>query len=295
MKALHKGDRWFQGEIIYPPVNHGLALLHTNQNNVAIFNNGTYHINITLPTKLDEYGRIENWSEFVDKHRQMARLFQWITPLLIAKLGSGDCFRHISKSSGELHFPQGSQRCCVSRYIGVATYDTVAMKPGKILIIDNPKMPWMREIYEKPECAYKMLESVGLDINFHKHHNHGLEFRIFDWFPESMLPFVMSLFVYMADEALTHVPLNEEKEETKVEVSDPRFDKTYNHLLARAIWDGNVEVTNEEVQLLCKVFDVTFEPNATYDCDLLLRHIFQSLREKWTGKGLCTTLMKPTE
>lgn len=278
----------------YPPINHGMTVLHTNRNNVTIFNNGTYHINFTLPTQLNSEKVIANWPEFVFKHKQMARLFQWISPLLIAKYGSGDCFRLMAanEEDGRKQFPDGSQRLCVSRYVSVCTYDTETMKTGKILLIDTPDLPWIKEIYDKPECAYIKLSKCGCDINFHKHHNHGLEFRIFDWFSERYLPFVMSLFVHLGDEAMSYefLPF-----QTNVpEVANPMFDATYNHLLARVIWDGDVVLTEEERGLLLSVFKIDKpieEKEST--CGSLLQFIYKSLREKWIETGQCSKFMRP--
>lgn len=41
------------GQINIARNNYGLAIFHTNSNNISIFNNMTYHINLTLPTQLN--------------------------------------------------------------------------------------------------------------------------------------------------------------------------------------------------------------------------------------------------
>lgn len=52
-------------------------------------------------------------------------------------------------------------------------------------------------------CAYKPLEEVGLDINFHKHYNHGLELRFFDYFAEERLTSILSTLVHALDQSQT--------------------------------------------------------------------------------------------
>jgi hypothetical protein len=49
------------GKIQWAQKNHGFAVMATNPTNTAIFNNGTYHINMTLPTLLNDEGRIANF------------------------------------------------------------------------------------------------------------------------------------------------------------------------------------------------------------------------------------------
>jgi hypothetical protein len=104
----------------------------TNMNQLAIFNNGTYHINITLPTQLNERSEIQDKNSFIESHRSYIRFIQWMEPLLIANFGSPDPLAWIDPA----HFSAGSQRAAMSRYIGVGTFDTDTMPEGKILTMD---------------------------------------------------------------------------------------------------------------------------------------------------------------
>jgi hypothetical protein len=238
-----------KGKYHYPKENHGLAIYHTNRNNVAVFNNGTYHINLTLPTELDENCDIRDWNKFVMSHRKVARLFQWITPFLIVRFGSPDMFSKYQEF--EDMFPKGSQRLCVSRYIGACTYDTENMPVGKILTLPYQRVEgrWYEKIYESPNCTYKKGNFLGQDINFHKHKNHGLEFRIFDWFPEEYLEECIGMLVWMCDEALN-----------KDLLDDPRFSEIYNDVLARAIWKGGENIiSNNETEYFAKLCGLEME------------------------------------
>jgi hypothetical protein len=53
------------------------------------------------------------------------------------------------------------------------------------------------------------LDKIGLDVNYRKHFNHGVELRFFDWFPEEKLPELCSFLVYLADASL-NLPITNE-------------------------------------------------------------------------------------
>jgi len=115
----------------YPSHNYGFVKYMTNQNNIGICNNGTYHINITLPTELSLCGmKIKDPVAFKTTHRNAIRLIQWIEPLIIALYGSPDI---LSCMDDGKRYAKGSLRLKMSRYIGLGTYDTDKMIPGKLL------------------------------------------------------------------------------------------------------------------------------------------------------------------
>jgi len=178
--------------------NEPWAVYSTNRNNVAMFNNGTIHINATLPTRLDWYCRPMWRTDFVDKHRRLARLIQWIEPLWIALYGSPDPFTRYP--SLRTSFAAGSQRLAVSRYIGLGTFDTNTMATGKILQIQKKDMPWYDALHAKTE--YAPLDVIGLDINFNKHWAHGIEIRIFDQIPLVQIREIMTHVVALMDASL---------------------------------------------------------------------------------------------
>jgi hypothetical protein len=198
--------------------NYPFARHLSNPHHYTMFNNGTVHVNITLPTRLDASGCIADMDDFRGRHQRAARYFQWFEPLLAVEYGAGDVF------SGVCDFPQEhyrdyvcqagcdkdrqlfsptSQRLALSRYIGMCTYDTERMPAGKLLLYDVSgagagaggavyKAPgikyegytmdcsgsWYDGFYDK--TAYMRLSQRGFDINYNKHWNHGLELRIFD-------------------------------------------------------------------------------------------------------------------
>jgi hypothetical protein len=171
------------GRLDFMKKNHPFAVHLTNVNNVAMFNNGTIHINITLPTKLDKNSKIQNKLDFIEKHKNFIRLIQYLEPILLCVYGTRDPF---SEYDGA--FSASSQRCAISRYIGIGTYDTNYMKTGKILqesadniVVAKEEWGWYNRYYQT--CGYNRLDKLGMDINFNKHYNHGVEIRFFDFIP----------------------------------------------------------------------------------------------------------------
>lgn len=171
------------GRIDFMKKNHPFAVHLTNIDNVAMFNNGTIHINITLPTKLDQNSKIQNKLDFIEKHKNLIRLVQYLEPILLCVYGTRDPF---SEYDGA--FSASSQRCAISRYIGIGTYDTNYMKTGKILqesvdniVVAKEEWGWYNKYYQT--CGYNRLDKLGMDINFNKHYNHGVEIRFFDFIP----------------------------------------------------------------------------------------------------------------
>lgn len=220
----------------WPAQNHGFAVFATNRNNVAIFNNGTFHLNLTAPTRLDKNGCIADWLAFRAVHQQVARLFQWFSPFLVARFGSADPFANlVSGCNGQRWtFPAGSQRLAASRYVSVGTYDTRTMPTGKLLthpVSEMPTAAWWREMYARrgKRIAYIALDAIGYDINFNKFPNHGLEFRIFDWIPEIHLLEILRMCVWLFDLAIAN---------PNKEVPVPQEDPVWRFWLGECVWEG---------------------------------------------------------
>lgn len=67
--------------IVYPNYNYGFVKYLTNMNNIGVCNSGTYHINITLPTRVLK-NKIVNMKEFSNVHSNAIRAIQWFEPFL---------------------------------------------------------------------------------------------------------------------------------------------------------------------------------------------------------------------
>ena len=200
----------YGGALTFARGNPGFVIQTTNPSQVAMFNNGTYHFNITLPSYTDPVGSaalpagsaalpaLRHPAAFVADHRRFIRLIQWLEPFVLAMYGSPDPFG----------LTKASQRCAISRYIGIGTYDTSTMPEGKLLSqsttrIRGSEKPfwWYRRFHEN--SGYIPLKAIGMDINFRKHHNHGVEIRCLDWFPHERLASLLRFFILLADLALS--------------------------------------------------------------------------------------------
>jgi hypothetical protein len=258
--------------------NYGLAIMASNPQNLAIFNNGTYHINLTAPTQLDSYGNIRNMRDFTEKHQKIARYFQWLEPFIVAAYGTPDVF----SEGGDMRFAAGSLRGALSRYIGIGFYDTEAMPTGKILQIDvselHPKS-WYHGFHAN--SAYVSLDKVGVDINFNKHKNHGLEFRIFDWFSveNGNLLVLTHTLIHMMDKALS-MPL----------LPDPRESENWNYLTAKAIRIGkSSQIPGWLNKNLSQVLGLSVGPGSFLDA---WNSISRQLRD--INGECCQKMIRPT-
>jgi hypothetical protein len=233
------------GYVRFMTKNHPFAINFTNRNNVSMFNNGTYHFNFTLPSQLDENGKIKDEEKFVNDHRRAIRVLQLFSPLFLCIFGSPDPFSKVNDT-----FSAASQRCSVSRYISIGTYDTEKMKKGKILTVpveelEVSKIPywWFNQFHS--HSSYSQLKSIGVDINFNKHYLHGIEFRIFDYFAEEELDDLLKFIVYLFDVAL-------EKED----IPNYVMTEEWNNMTAKCMRYGNdATLSTSEMYLFEKLFE----------------------------------------
>ena len=199
------------GKLNFPDYNNGLNMFMTNQENLVLFNNGTYHFHITLPS-LTEDSRIVDYNDFDKTHSNAIYLLQWFEPFFIATLGSPDIMGVISDTySLDKKFTLGSMRNAMSRYIGVGTFNK-AMPKGKILTykvddfrkllkFEKEENIWWRDQIEA-EMEYELLSEVGLDFNQEKMYQSGFEFRSFDEFPAEYLNDVLFSIILICEHSL---------------------------------------------------------------------------------------------
>ena len=230
------------GPLTLVPRNEPFATYLSNPRHVSMFNNGTIHINVTLPTRLG-WDRKPMWpADFLEGHRRLARLVQWFEPLWIATYGSADPFSTVSDK-----FAAGSQRLAVSRYIGVGTYDTDTMPMGKILQVKKTELgplPWYESLLAR--TAYRPLDVIGLDINYNKHWAHGLELRFLDQLPMEDLSVVLKQVVALMDVAMTGIT-----------VANPCRSEVWQRMAVAALYEGGDWIMEPmEINLLCSVVGV---------------------------------------
>lgn len=258
--------------------NYPFASYLTNLKNNAMFNNGTIHINVTLPTKLNEDSEIADFELFKKQHQNYARVLQWISPLLVAKYGAYDPLSE-SKINGE-KYAAGSQRVAVSRYIGLGTYDTDKMQVGKILTEKRSNLEnldWYESFHKKVD--YKFLDNLGMDINFNKHYCHGIEFRILESLPLCNLQDILILFIHLADFSLN------------VEMTNPKLSKLWNNIAENCVLNGKgylIDVDDQNEYF--KLFKISYSSKEPISACELLEIITQHLYIKYKN-GVCVQCM----
>ena len=199
-----------KGKLNYPEYNIGINMFMSNQKNLVLFNNGTFHFHFTLPTQTAD-SKIIDYDAFDRAHGKAIYLLQWFEPLFIATLGSPDILSVIStKYFLKEQFAGGSMRNAMSRYTGVGTYHA-SMAKGKILTYPVEEFRkllkfkkedniWWRDQVEAT-LSYELLSDLGLDFNREKLYQSGFEFRSFDEFPASSLPDVLHAIVLICEHA----------------------------------------------------------------------------------------------
>jgi hypothetical protein len=199
------------GSLTYPEYNIGINMFMSNQKNLVLFNNGTFHFHITLPTPTQD-SKIVDYDAFDHAHSNAIYLLQWFEPFFIATLGSPDILSVISeKHDLKEQFAGGSMRNAMSRYTGVGTYHR-SMAKGKILTYPVEEFRkllkftkedniWWRDQVEA-ELSYDLLSDLGLDFNREKLYQSGFEFRSFDEFPASYLPAVLHAIVLICEHSI---------------------------------------------------------------------------------------------
>lgn len=252
------------GKLNFPDYNNGLNMFMTNQENLVLFNNGTYHFHITLPS-LTEDSRIVDYNEFERTHANAIYLLQWFEPFFIATLGSPDIMGVISDTySLDKKFTLGSMRNAMSRYIGVGTYNK-AMPKGKILTynVDNfrkllkfekEENIWWRDQIEA-DMEYEMLSEVGLDFNQEKMYQSGFEFRSFDEFPAEYLNDVLFAIILICEHSL-NLP----------DVQWGHDSKAWNNLVFKTLKMGYAtEINTEEKDEVLALLQLLNPSDANYE------------------------------
>jgi len=243
------------GLLTYPQYNIGINMFMSNQKKLVLFNNGTFHFHITLPT-LAEDSRIVDYAAFDQAHHKAIYLLQWFEPLFIATLGSPDIMSVISdKFEMEEKFAGGSMRNAMSRYTGVGTYHK-SMPKGKVLTFpvdefrkllnfQKEENIWWRDRIES-ELSYELLSDVGLDFNREKLYQSGYEFRSFDEFPTEYLPEVLHAIVLISEHA---------QHEEEIEWASNNV--IWNNLVFKTLTQGyKTEMNEDEKNEIVRVFNL---------------------------------------
>jgi len=289
------------GKLSFPDYNNGLNMFMTNQENLVLFNNGTYHFHITLPS-LTEDSRIVNYDEFEKTHANAIYLLQWFEPFFIATLGSPDIMGVISDTySLDKNFTLGSMRNAMSRYIGVGTYNK-AMPKGKILTynvddfrkllkFEKEENIWWRDQIEA-DMEYEMLSEVGLDFNQEKMYQSGFEFRSFDEFPAEYLNDVLFSIILICEHSL-NLP----------DVQWGHDSKVWNNLVFKTLKMGfATEINDTEKKEVLDLLQLLNSSDSNYDLlksefdaiamlDEFFFKILAVLHDKYKDNNVCLDAM----
>jgi hypothetical protein len=244
------------GNIKIMEKNHPFSSFMTNFKNITMFNNGTLHYNITLPTYLDAKCNIQNTNSFIKTHKRAIKIIQWMEPFILAVYGSPDPFSNMEKFQNKGLFTNASQRGAISRYIGIGTYNTDEMIKGKILkksvselACNSLEYWWYHEFYKNN--AYTKLYEMGIDINFNKHYNHGIEIRFLDHIHDTeKLYESFEFIIYLMDIILENDSFDN--------LENPIFNKLWNNVVLKTMIHGKTGLLNtEEKQMYEKIFNMT--------------------------------------
>ena len=271
------------------PRNEPFATYLTHPRGFAMFNNGTLHVNVTLPTRLG-WNRQPLWpAHFLESHRALARMVQWLEPLWVARFGAGDPFAELGPVTdvcdGRVaRFASGSQRLAVSRYIGLGTFDTDRMPTGKILQIPRSTagpLPWYDWLYERTH--YSRLDVVGMDLNYSKHGAHGLELRFFDQMPMADLRAVLGQVTVLCDVARARIG----------QVPNPRASPIWIAAAGESLLEGlGWRVPAEYLNGVLEACGAAPEAKEPLPVTEALDWMFQRLRT--VGDGYCVRVMNGT-
>ena len=263
------------GKINLMNSNYPIAIFLTNLNNISVFNNGTLHYNITLPTFLNDDGEIENFNEFIKIHKNAIKIIQWFEPFLISVYNTPDYFHNVDSKCSNC-----SQRCAISRYIGIGTFDTDEMVRGKLLQIsidkfENNKNWWYHKYHL--DSSYKSLETIGLDINFNKHYNHGIEIRFFDHILDEEHVFESFEFIILLMDFILENP--------DLELPNPINHDIWNNIVYNCIKNGiNYKLNIDEITFYKKLFTFINNDNSI-NIKELYYEIYFYLLKKYTIVG----------
>ncbi len=289
------------GKLNFPKYNNGLNMFMTNQEKLVLFNNGTYHFHITLPT-LTQDSRIIDYNKFDTTHLNAIYLLQWFEPFFIATLGSPDIMGVISNEYNlDKKFTLGSMRNAMSRYIGVGTFNK-SMTKGKILTykvddfrkflkFEKEENIWWRDRIES-DMDYELLPEVGLDFNQEKMYQSGFEFRSFDEFPAEYLNDVLFSIILICEHSL-NLP----------DVQWGHDSVAWNNLVYKTLKKGYLTEINEaEKNEVLNLLQILHPSNSNYDAlksefesivmlDEFFFKILEVLHDKYKDNNICLDSM----
>jgi hypothetical protein len=154
------------------------------------------------------------------------------------------------------------------------------MEPGKILTKPLDSIPmskldywWFNRFHKS--SAYAKLENIGLDINFNKHWNHGIEIRFLDYIADKKL--VQECFEFII--YLMDLSLESELESHIFNLSNPIYGKDWNNFVYNVLVNGrDYKLSNKEKQIYNLIFSIEIKKDNIVD---VYYEIFSHLKKKF--------------
>jgi hypothetical protein len=151
--------------------------------------------------------------------------------------------------------------------------------PLNEIICNNTNSWWFNEFYTNN--AYVKLNDIGVDINFNKHYNHGIELRFFEHIKKSSNLFESFEFIiYLMDYILENDYINT--------FENPIINKIWNQVVLKMIICGkNCQLTQEEIELYEKIFNMKIYNKTIID---IYYEIYGELMTKY---NILTEMIEP--
>lgn len=195
------------GEIEYPSQSMSRFVAYEQNGNLNFVSKnyfGSYHINLTLP-----YKSSVSEKPFKNEHLQVARMLQWLTPVIISLYGGGDSASFMDDGL----YAEGSYRAATNPHSRPGGSDLKTDIPSERHLDKRPD--WIVNLDAKgyveipKTCGEPTrtgdLTRCGTDFRRdpEKHtppdKRFGFEFRIFDNIPNDYLPDLLLAILYIAD------------------------------------------------------------------------------------------------
>jgi hypothetical protein len=119
-----------------------------------------------------------------------------------------------------------------------------------------------------------------MDINYRKHYNHGIELRIFDWFPENKLQKVIEFIVYVCEVALI-----------RAEPEQAVLSETWNLCVVGVLREGGAYKMCDEITALYERILGVELLGKNLNMIEAFEYIFKELKRKYKGGKLARRLL----
>jgi hypothetical protein len=131
---------------------------------------------------------------------------------------------------------------------------------------------WYNQYHES--SGYEKLNAVGLDINFNKYINHGIELRFFDYINDStLISESFTFIIYLMDFIL----------DNKKFIENPIHNSIWNKIVCQVMKHGSsYELSKEEINVYEQILGVEFKTMIVKD---FYYQVYEYLKNKYKTNG----------